>query len=115
MAEELIDLIREEQPNAEGHLKVWRGGEQVIGSFGWDDAGLGVSCAPLDDEECPNLWSWEAEIDVMAETIQMRVSPVHASADVLREGKMSGVAIRCVNGSFGGQSVHHWKQNVVMV
>jgi hypothetical protein len=56
----------------------------MIGPFDWDDLGLSVACDPPDDEGYPDLWRWEIQIDAMEETIQMRISPIHPIADVIR-------------------------------
>jgi hypothetical protein len=88
IAEELIAQIQEEDPDAEQDLKVWRKGAQVMGPFEWDDIGLSVSSEPPEDEEYPDLWRWEVEIDAMAESVLMRVSPIHPLADTLRGVEM---------------------------
>jgi hypothetical protein len=84
IAEELIARIQEEDPDATEDLKVWRKGDQVMGSFEWDDIGLSVSNEPPEDDEYPDLWRWEVEIDAMAASVLMRISPVHPIADALR-------------------------------
>jgi hypothetical protein len=80
----LIAQILTEDPEADPELKVWRKGELLEGPFDWEDIGLSVSKDPPEEDEYPELWRWEVEIDAMAETVLMRISPVHPLADVLR-------------------------------
>jgi hypothetical protein len=81
---DLIAQIQAEDPEADPELKVWRKGELLEGPFEWEDIGLSISNEPPEDDEFPDLWRWEVEIDAMAESALMRVSPVHPLADTLR-------------------------------
>jgi hypothetical protein len=110
----LVARIQDEHPKARADLKVWKKGAQVIGSFEWDDVGLSVSNEVPDEDDYHDLWRWEVEIDAMEETFNMRVSPVHAIADALREVDNIWAAVDFVNGWPGEWRVHWWKRNAEM-
>jgi hypothetical protein len=62
-AEELLAQIQMEDPRATDQLKVWTKREQVIGPFELEDISLSVACEPPEDDEYPDLWRWEVQID----------------------------------------------------
>jgi hypothetical protein len=83
-SEELLLRIKVEHPDADPDIRLWRKRSEVRGSFEWNDISLSVAVDPPEEDEFPDLWQWEVQIDAMSQTVPMRVSPVHALADTLR-------------------------------
>jgi hypothetical protein len=83
ITDELVLRIQIEHPDAGPDLRVWRKGAEVTGPFEWDDISLCVAERPPKEDEYPDLWRWEVEIDTLGQTEPMRISPIHPLADML--------------------------------